>query len=173
MRSCRRGLTLLGAGLLSALGAAGCGLLSFDVGQDIPGQTVPGSPIGALLPASLFSIPMNVDIQSETAARGTGPARSAALSSLTLTTRSPGATFEFLSSIAISISASGGANLPQKEIARLQPVPATSTIAIPPTPGVDLLPYIKQGATITATASGHMPVSDVSFDGRVVITVHL
>jgi hypothetical protein len=163
---------VLGAVLLSALGAAGCGLLAFDVGQDIPAQTVPGSPIGALLPASLFSIPMNVDIQSETAARGTGPARSATLSSLTLATHSS-ATFEFLSSIAISISASGGANLPQKEIARLQPVPATSTIAIPATPGVDLLPYIKQGATITATASGHMPASDVSFDGRVVITVHL
>jgi hypothetical protein len=94
------------------------------------------------------------------------------LSSLTLATHSS-ATFEFLSSIAISISASGGANLPQKEIARLQPVPAASTIAIPATPGVDLLPYIKQGATITATASGHMPASDVSFDGRVVITVHL
>jgi hypothetical protein len=154
--------------------APGCGLVSFDVSEDIPSQTVPGSPIGALLPSSLFAIPINVDLQSATGAHGTGPAHSVTLSSISLTITSPsGATFDFLSSISISISSSANTNLPQVEIARLAPVPGTASITIPPTGNVDLLPYINAGATITATASGHMPASDRTFDGRVVLTIHV
>jgi hypothetical protein len=152
----------------------GCGLVSFDVSQDIPAQTVPGSPLGALLPASLFSIPMNIDIQSETAGHGTGPAHSVTLSSVSLTVTSPaGATFDFVSAISIKISSSGNPNLPEVEIGRLDPVPGTTSISIPPTGSVDLLPYINAGATITSTAAGHMPPSDVTFVGKVVVTVHV
>jgi len=162
------------AGLLVAFLSAGCGLVSFDVSEDIPEQTVPGSPLGALLPASLFAIPMDVDIQSETAARGTGPASSATLRSVTLTVTSPsGATFDFLTSISIRISSNGNSSLSEIEIARLEPVPGTATIVIPPTGGVDLLPYVEAGATITATASGHMPASDITYVGTVVITIHV
>lgn len=153
------------------LGTPGCGLVSFDVSQDVPAQTIPGSPLGAVLPAALFSIPLNIDVQAATAGHGTGPAHSVTLSSLTFTIRSPsGATFDFLDSIAISVSGNG---LPEQEIGRLQPVPAASTISIPPTAGVNLLPYINAGATITARASGHMPASDTTFDGKVVVTVHV
>jgi len=153
------------------LGTAGCGLVSFDVSQDVPAQTVPGSPLGAVLPAALFSIPLNIDVQAATAGHGTGPAHSVTLSSITFTIRSPsGATFAFVDSISISISGNG---LAEKEVAQLQPVPGTSTISIPPTPGVDLLPYINAGATITARVSGHMPASDTTFDGKVVVTVHV
>jgi hypothetical protein len=154
--------------------APGCGLISFDVSQDIPAQMVPGSPLGALLPASLFAIPMNIDIQSETAGHGTGPAHSVTLSSVSLTITSPsGATFDFVSSIAIKISSSANPNLPEVEIGRLEPVPGKASISIPPTGGVDLLPYINAGATITSTATGHMPASDVTFVGKVVVTVHV
>lgn len=154
-------------------GASGCGLLSFDVSQDIPAQTVPGSPLGALLPVSLFAIPMNIDIRSETAGHGTGPADSVTLSSVSLTVMSPdGATFDFVDSIVITISTADG-SLPEIEIARLQPVPGTTSISIPPEGGVDLLPYINAGATISAAASGHMPASDTTFAGRVVVTVHV
>jgi len=149
------------------LAGPGCGLLAFDVSQDIPAQTVPGSPLGA----SLFAIPLNIDIQSATAAQGTGPAHSATLKSISLSITSPsGATFDFITSISISISASG---MPDVEIARLQPVPATASITIPPTGAVDLLPYINAGATISATASGHMPPSDTTFVGKVIVTVHV
>lgn len=164
---------VVAAGLL-LVGAPGCGLIAFDVSQDIPAQTVPGSPLGALLPESLFAIPMNIDIQSETAGHGTGPAHSVTLSSVTLTITSPsGATFDFVSAIAIKISSSGNPNLPEVEIGRLEPVPGTTSISIPPNGGVDLLPYINAGATITSTATGHMPASDVTFVGRVVVTVHV
>jgi hypothetical protein len=163
------------AGLVGAvLSFAGCSLLDFDASQDIPPQTVPGSPIGAVLPASLFSIPMNIDLQSETAGHGTGPASSVTLKSITLTISSPsGATFDFVDSISIVIFSSGHSELLKKEIARLQPVPGTTSISIPPTPGVDLLPYINAGATITASASGHMPSVDTTFGGTVVVTIHI
>ena len=157
------------AGLLAS--ASGCGLVSFDVSQDIPQQTVPGSPLGALLPVSLFAIPLNIDIRSETAGHGTGPASSVTLSSVSLTVTSPsGATFDFVDSIVIDIS---GPGLAEVEIGRLQPVPGTASISIPPTGGVDLLPYINAGATITAKASGHMPAADTTFVGTVVVTVHV
>jgi hypothetical protein len=156
-----------------SVGTLGCGLVSFDVSQDIPEQTVPGSPLGALLPASLFAIPMNIDLQSETAGRGTGPADSVTLRSITLTITSPSAaTFDFVDSIAIRISANDG-SLAEVEIARLEPVPGTTSINIPPTSSLDLLPYINAGATITAAASGHMPSSDTTYVGRVVLTVHV
>jgi hypothetical protein len=153
---------------------AGCGLIAFDVPVDIPAQTITGSPLAALLPPGLFAVPINIDLNSATAAHGTGPARSATLSSLTLTITSPaGGTFDFLTSIAISISSSKDTSLPEVEIARLQPVPGTNTISIPPTPGVNLLPYIKAGANIKATASGHLPAQDTTFNGKVVVTVHV
>jgi hypothetical protein len=148
--------------------------LSFDVSQDIPPQTVTGSPIGALVPATLFALPLNIDLESETAAHGTGPARSANLSSLTLSISTPsGETFDFLTSISISIAPANGGTLPEVVIAKLQPVPATSSISIVPVPGVDLLPYIKAGASIRAAVSGHLPSSDRTVVGKVVVTVHV
>jgi hypothetical protein len=95
------------------------------------------------------------------------------LKSVSLTITSPsGATFDFVDSIAIHISSANG-NLPDVEIGRLEPVPGTASITIPPTSGVDLLPYINAGANITATASGHMPASDTTFIGTVVVTIHV
>lgn len=158
--------------LVTVAGAApACGLVSFDVEQAIPPQTVPGSPLGSLLPAGLFELPVTINLESETAARGTGPANSAHLKSLTLRITDPaGATFAFLDTIVIEVSA---ANLPQREVARLDAVPATAEISIPPTANVDLLPYINAGATLTATATGTMPAQTVTYDGRVVITVKI
>ena len=39
--------------------------------------------------------------------------------------------------------------------------------------GVDLLPYINAGASISATASGHAPAGTVTYDGSVTVTVHI
>jgi hypothetical protein len=161
----------LAALLVGAVGLTGCGLASFDVSQDIPPQTIPGSPVGALLPDTLFSIPLNIDLKSTTAGHGTGPATSVKLSSITLTITSPsGGTFAFVDSISFTISARGA---PDEEFARLQPVPATTTITIPPIRDVDLLDYINSGATITATVSGRAPAADTTFDGKVVVTVRV
>jgi hypothetical protein len=152
---------------------AGCGLLSVDVSQDIPAQTVIGSPIGALVPATLFALPLTIDLQSETAAHGTGPATSANLSSLTLSTTSPsGARFDFLTSIAISIGATSGGNLLEVIIAKLQPVQDRLHLD-PSGPWRRSAPYIKAGASIQAAVSGHLPSSNTTIIGKVVVTVHV
>jgi hypothetical protein len=150
----------------------GCGLINFDVEQAIPEQTVPGSPLAALLPPALFTVPLQVDLASSIKAHGTGPATAATLKSLTLTiTAPPGETFSFLDSIAITIASPG---MPEREIARLSPVPAEATIALAPAPNVNLLPYIESGTTtITAAAVGRAPARDIKFDGRVVITIKI
>ncbi len=150
----------------------GCSLLSFDVTQQIPAQTVPGSPLGALLPQALFQIPVNVDIGAATKAMGTGPAQSVTLKAFSLTVTSPaGGTFEFLDSISIRVASPNDSSLPEVEIANLPVVPAETAISIPPTGGVNLLPYINAGADITATASGHMPAQDVTFNGQLTLKV--
>jgi hypothetical protein len=159
----------MGAFLLLAAAAAGCGLVSFDVEQPIPEQTIPGSPLGALLPPGLFSLPLQVDLESSTKAHGTGAASSAHLKALTLTiTDPPGETFAFLDGITITISAAGQT---PRQIATLMPVPKTSSIDLKPEPNVDLLPYIKSGATISATATGRTPARDVKLNGKVVINI--
>jgi hypothetical protein len=157
--------------LLGFLALAGCGLVKFDIDEDIPAQTIQGSPIGALLPASLFSLPLHIDVDSSVKAHGTGVATSAYLKSLGFTVTMPaGDTFDFLDSISIKLAAPG---LPEKEIAVLSPVPKATTIQLQPTPNVDLLPYLKAGPTMTATAGGHLPAHDVTFDGKLVVTIKI
>jgi hypothetical protein len=155
--------------LLLVFGA--CGLVSFDVGQDIPAQTVPGSPLGALLPPGLFNMPLQIDLEGSTKARGTGPATAAYLKSMTLTITSPaGGTFSFLDSITISIASPGQ---PETKIASLAPVPAQATIALTVVPNVNLLPYLNGGATISGTATGHAPAQDTTFNGHLVVTIKI
>jgi hypothetical protein len=168
-------LCVLGLFAACVLLGAGCGLVSFDVSQDIPEQTIAASPLPNLpLPASLFQIPLMIDVNAATQGHGTGPARSANLKSLTFTVTAPAdasGNFDFLDSIIISVS---GTNLPDQEIARLSSVPlAQKTISIPPTPGVDLLPYIQVNANINAAASGHAPAQSTTFSGLVVVTIHV
>jgi hypothetical protein len=150
--------------------AVGCGLVSFDIEERIPEQTVQGGLL-SVLPAGLFDLPLNIDIAAQTKARGTGPASSAHLSQVTLAiTDPPDETFEFLDSITVTIS---GAGLPEVEVARLPDVPAQARISLQVLPSIDLLPYIKAGAKMKATAAGHMPRRTLRFDGKVVVTVKI
>src|SRR5438105_2021722 len=129
---------LKAAGL--GLVAPACGVIGFDVNQDVPAQTVMGSPIAALLPVTLFQLPLTLDIQAQTMAMGTGPASSAHLKSFALTVTAPkGATFDFLSELGIDVVAEG---LPMRLVATLKPVPrGQGSIALGVDEGVDILPY--------------------------------
>lgn len=151
--------------------AVGCGLLSFDVDQPIPEQTVQGSPLGALLPAGLFAFPLNIDIQQQTRAMNTGPATGAYLKTVSLKVLSPaGATFDFLDALSITIAADG---LPEVEVAKLDPVPARAQISLTIVPRVNLLPYLQKASNMKASARGRAPTQNVTFDGRVVVSVEL
>jgi hypothetical protein len=150
----------------------GCGLLKFDLDQDIPAQTIQGSPLGSLLPASLFAIPLTIDVDGSAKARGAGVATSAYLKALGFTVTMPaGDNFDFLDSVSIKLSAPGQT---EKVIATLSPVPkGSTTIQLSPAPNVDLLPYLKAGPTMTASAGGHLPPHDVTFDGKLTITIKI
>jgi hypothetical protein len=167
----------LAAIVLSSV-AAGCGDIPFDVSQDIPEQTVAGSPLGGVLPDFLAApVPLMFDLTAETEKRNTGPAKSATLKLLSFAATphgAPSGNFDFLDEIHISIDSQNDASLPKLEIANLAPVPKGQTqIELTLVRGVDLLPYINKGAEISATASGTQPQRDFSYDGRVTITVHI
>jgi hypothetical protein len=162
---------------LSLLLCVGCGGLRFDVGQDLPEQRVAGSPLGGLLSGVLpgVAIPLNIDVRAETEKRNTGPARHVYMKSLTLRTTPaamPSGTFDFLDEIRLFVGPRQGGSLPQSEVGRLVPVPKGQTrIEVPPLPDVDLLPYLNAGAQITATARGSQPPKDITFDGRIEVTI--
>jgi hypothetical protein len=161
----------------SLLALGGCGLIAFDVDQDLPEQTIQGNPLGGVLPGAVGSpFALNVDLKTETQKRNTGPASSANLSALRFTATphaAPAGNFDFVDEIHVFID-SPGSPLPKKEIASLKPVPkGQTTINLAVTSGVDLLPYINAGAEITATATGRQPSQDFHFDGHVTITVHI
>jgi hypothetical protein len=166
--------------IVALVAVAGCGVIAFDVSQSVPEQTVQGSPLGGLLPSFLPQpFPVTINVQQETAKRSTGPARSANLKQVEFQITphaSPSGNFDFVDEIHIFVApASGsGSSLPMVEIANLAPVPkGQSTLDLKVVPGVDLLPYINAGASISATASGHAPAQTVTYDGTVVVTVRI
>jgi hypothetical protein len=172
-RACLPVLPLL---LLSALG--GCGAIAFDVDQGVPEETVQGSPLAGLLPGVLQApFAVTIDAKSETQKRNTGPATSAALKRLRFIATphgSPSGNFDFVDEIHIFIEPSNGGTLPKVEIATLKPVPkGLTTLDLEVVHGIDLLPYIDAGAEISATASGHQPARDFTYDGSVTITIRI
>ncbi|HEY2744852.1 MAG TPA: hypothetical protein VGL86_09530 [Polyangia bacterium] len=174
----RKALALAAAVAAGAL-TSGCGAISFDVSQAVPEQQVPGSPLGGLLPSFLpqpFAI--TIDVQQETAKRSTGPASSANLKSVSFAITphdAPSGNFDFVDEIHIFVApSSSGSSLPMVEIANLAPVPkGQTTIDLTIVPKIDLLPYINAGASISASASGHSPPQTVTYDGTVVVTIHI
>lgn len=171
------------ATLLAALVnvVTGCGLVEFDIDRQIPEQIVAGNPLGTVLP-DLFGlpIPLDVDLEQETKARDAGPVGKVYLSFLELriteTKRSANDqdNFDFVDRIAIFVrSSKRGSNLPRVKVAEIDPVPqGASKLSFRPT-GANIKPYVEQGAAIESSASGRSPPDDVSFDGKLTITVEL
>ena len=160
-----------------AAAGSGCGILSFDVDQDLPAQTIPGNPLGGVLPSFLQApIPLQVDLKAETDKRGTGPATHAYLKSLTLSATphgSPSGNFDFLDEVHVFVEPQSGA-LPKVEVATQKPVPRGQTsLDFTIVPNLDLLPYVNAGAQITASASGRQPQQNFSYDGHLTITIKL
>src|SRR4051812_18035348 len=161
--------------LVTALLATACGALGFDVDQDLPEQTIQGSPLGGLLPSFLPSpFTLSIDVKSETQKRSTGPATSASLKALRFEATphaSPGGNFDFVDEIHIFIESP---TIPKQEIANVISVPKGATrLDLHVVPGVDLLPYLNAGATISASATGRQPTSNFTIDGHVTVTVHI
>ncbi len=159
---------------LFLFGLTSCGAVSFGVEQDLGRQDIQGSLLGGVLPSFLPNpAKFTIDLKAEVAKRGTGPARSAFLKSLTLniSPSTPEANFDFLQEVHLFTE---GAGLERVEIAKLQPVPrGVKSLSFEIVPNVDLLPYVNAGATLSATATATQPGKDTSFDGKVAVEVRL
>lgn len=164
-----------------ALSITGCfggtGILSFPIERSIDEQLVQGSPLAAIFP---FAIPMNVDLASETSARGTGPANHVYLRSLVLdvtsTAEPDGDTddFDFLTSVDIFIeSTKAGSTLPRVRIAHISNVPRDAKHISFVSDRVDLIDYVNEGARLTSEADGSVPPDDVTFDGEIALSVEV
>lgn len=160
--------------LAVALILSGCDdLTSFDVTQDIPPQTIAGSPLPAILDG-FFEVPIDLTIQAEIDEMDAGPVDSITLSSLSLTITTPDDDWAFLESCDLFVeSTRAGTQLPRVKVATAR-IPADGTsLRFDPVDDVDLKPYVEEGARMTATATGNQPADDVTYDGRAVFTVHL
>jgi hypothetical protein len=162
-----------------ALLLSSCGAVKFDFSYALPEQTVQGSPLGGLLPSFIPSpIPLNVDLRAETQKMNTGPASHVYLKSLamqiTITPHdTPMNNFDFLTSVHVFVAPKdSSSSLPQEEVAHIDAVPRGATkLDFQIVDGVDLLPYLNTGASLTATASGSVPPKDVTYDGLAVFTI--
>ena len=170
--------------LVVALAGTSCGAVDFDVTSTVPETVLAGDPTTCTLNKLLERAPVNpfvleVDLERETKARDTGPADRVELKSMSLAitpTRQPAGDvddFDFLLSLEVFVeSARAGSPLPRVKVAELTSVPrGAAQIAVNAVPGVDLLPYINEGARLTSSARGSTPCDDTSLAGSVVVTL--
>jgi hypothetical protein len=156
------------------LAASGCGIADFDVTQTVPQQTIPGSGIPAPL-ASLFPVPINLDLSSKIKAMNTGPIDSVTLSSLELTIRSPSDGSEdwsFVDKVDLFVASTrSGSTLPRVKLATVSG-PTGAVLKFDVDGSVNLKDYVDEGSQIDSTGSGTAPVHDITYDGVGVFTVH-
>jgi len=161
-------------GMVVALAAPGCSIIDFDVDQQIPTQTVQGSGIPTQL-ATLFPLPLSLDLSSKIKAMNTGPIKSVTLSSLELTITMPtdaSVDWSFVDQVDVFVeSTKSGTTLPKAKIASVsKPTGQKMTFVVEGS--VNLKPYVDEGSQVDSAGSGHAPATDVSYNGLGVFTVH-
>lgn len=165
--------------LLACAPLAGCLTYSdFDLGRDVPEQTLTGSPVAVPLDGAVpFS--MDLDLSEKIAKFETQRMIRVTLTSLDLSI-TPSAmpsgdtdNFGFIDELRVFLSSSTqGTTLPRVEIARATKPGAVATMSFVVDQTIDLRPYISEMAKVDASATGTSPTDDISFDGRGVVTVH-
>lgn len=158
--------------LALAAAAAGCGITDFDITQPIPQQTIAGSPLPGPL-ATLFPIPLNIDISQQIKQMDTGPISSVNLKSLSLTLHTAGADWSFVDEIDVYVSSTkSGSALQKVEIAHATKPGAVQTINFTVDTSVNLKPYIDEGSQVEGDSMGTAPTMNEQYDGQGVFTVH-
>jgi hypothetical protein len=157
-----------------ALAASGCSIIDFDVDQAIPAQTIPGSSVPTPI-ASLFPVPLSLDLSSKIKQQNTGPINSVTLSSLELTITAPAdgsVDWSFVDEVDVFVeSTKSGTTLPKTKLATASH-PTGKTMAFTVEGGVNLKPYVDEGAQVDSSGTGHAPTMNVTYDGKAVFTVH-
>ena len=168
------GRSLRAIGFVVALAAPGCSIVDFDVDQQIPAQTVPGSGIPTQL-APLFPLPLSLDLSSKIKAMNTGPIDSVTLSSLELTITMPSdgsVDWSFVDQVDVFVSSTkSGTTLPKAKIASVsKPTGQKMTFVVERS--VNIKPYVDEGSQVDSSGSGRAPAVDVTYNGLAVFTVH-
>jgi hypothetical protein len=161
-----------------ALLTTACGLDEFDIDQPVPEQAIQGSGIPAPL-ASLFPLPLDLDLQAKIDEQeDAGSVDKITLASLHLTitaTRRPAGDtddWSFVESVEVFVASSkSGTSLPKVKIASVANPGAVEIMEFTVEAGVDLRPYVEEGAQVDTVGRGTIPVDDVSYDGLGVFTV--
>jgi len=148
--------------------AASCGAADFDITRQIPSETLPAAPVA--LPGEApqaIDIPLHQTLD----ASSTGIVNSIYLTDLYFTASS--GDWSFLQSIDIYISSvMKDSTLPQIVVASASGPGATTELDFTPTANINLVPYINEGAQLTASAIGTPPSQAVTFDGQLTLHVH-
>ncbi|HXI60136.1 MAG TPA: hypothetical protein VNO55_28930, partial [Polyangia bacterium] len=133
-------------------------------------RVIPGDAAAGAAPATTMTVSA-IKLDAKNLPSNADLANSVKLSSLTLKVTAPGGgTFDFLSAVSLTISAPGS-GLPDREIAAGAPKAGARELTLDPTGDVDLLPYVKAGATILVTGTGRAPLTDTTVAGQAVLTV--
>jgi hypothetical protein len=167
--------------ILALLVSSGCGL-GFNIDRDLPEQYVPGSPLGALL-GGLFEVPIPIELnlEEETAARNTGPAKRVILKSLSLHVTETAESTEgeddlsFIDSVDVYVDSSlAESTLEPQLIATLGKVErGTREVDFDTFTEVNLKPYVEEGALLTTMATGRAPSNAVTFAGSLRLRVEV
>jgi hypothetical protein len=155
---------------------AGCGVLDFDVTQNIPAQMIPGNPAASMLPASVLpgTLSFTFDVAQQQKQHGvTIDSVHMKAFSLDIDPSSATQNFDWLGSLQIEIaSAKAGSTLPRVVIAMQATVPKGVThVDFTVDGSVNLLPYINEGTAITTSGSGRPTANGVTITGKLVVKV--
>lgn len=161
------------------------GAIGFDVPYNVPEQEVPGNAAanaaGIEIASPPITFPINVDIAATAKQNHVdGVISQVTLTSLSLTitpTDEPTGDsdcFDFVDSVSLSVaSTKSGTTLQPAVIATGANPGCVQTFTLVPSPGVNLKPYIDEGASVTMTGQAIPPADNVSFDGAIVLHASL
>ena len=128
--------------------------------------------------ATLFPLPLDLDLAAEIQKRDSGPIDSITIKSLSLsitdTARPSGDTddWAFVEAIRVFVKSSKqGSSLPRVEIANVATPGAVTKLEFEVT-DVNLKPYVDEGSVVESEGRGTLPPDDITYNGTAVFTVH-
>ena len=156
--------------LIAALGLAllaACDIADFDTTREIPSETIPAAPVSLDTGVQSLDIPLDQTV----APTSTSIVNAVYLDELELVATS--GDWGFLQSMDVYISSTlKGSTLPKVVAASVSNPGPIQRLEFVPTPNINLVPYVNEGAELTATATGTPPTQEVIFDGEYTLHVH-
>jgi len=158
---------------------AGCQPSNFEMTLDLPERRQSANPAGAIttfLPTPFVFV---VNLTDEAKIRNANPPRQAFLKdlsfSITSTARPVGDidTFDYLNTAEFFVEPTRPGSVLEKVKVAIVPSKQGPTGEFWPSlvSNVNLLPLLQEGAHLTATATGVTPPDDVSYSGKIVLSV--